>query len=77
MCGSVSLYGLCISSYYGKYEVFDLQVTLDLDILPSNDLELGEGFTTRRYCKIIHYEHFEVFYLFIYLFTVIYIAHFP
>ena len=30
MCGSVSLYGLCISSYYGKYEVFDLQVTLTL-----------------------------------------------
>ena len=34
---------------------------LDLDILPSNDIEVGEGFTTRRYCKIIHYEHFEVF----------------
>ena len=30
MCSSVSLYGLCISSYYGKYEVFDLQVTLTL-----------------------------------------------
>ena len=30
MCGSVSLCGLCISSYYGKYEVFDLQVTLTL-----------------------------------------------
>ena len=32
MCGSISLYGLCISSYYGKYEVFDLQVTLTLMI---------------------------------------------
>ena len=30
MCGSVSLYGLYISSYYGKYEVFNLQVTLTL-----------------------------------------------
>ena len=32
MCGFISLYGLCISSYYGKYEVFDLQVTLTLMI---------------------------------------------
>ena len=32
MCGSISLYGLCISCYYGKYEVFDLQVTLTLMI---------------------------------------------
>ena len=32
MCGSISLYGLWISSYYGKYEVFDLQVTLTLMI---------------------------------------------
>ena len=30
MCGSVSLYGLCKISYYGKYEVFDLQITLTL-----------------------------------------------
>ena len=32
MCGSISLYGLCISSYYRKHEVFDLQVTLTLMI---------------------------------------------
>ena len=30
MCGSVSLHGLYLGSYYGKYEVFDLQVTLTL-----------------------------------------------
>ena len=30
MCGSISLYGLCINSCYGKYEVFDLEMTLTL-----------------------------------------------
>ena len=40
MCGSISLYGLCISSYYGKYEVFDLQVTLTLIIYLQMTLSL-------------------------------------
>ena len=57
MCGSVSLYGLCISSYYGKYEVCDLQVILTLIFY----LQMTLSFTTRSNCKIIHYEHFEVF----------------
>ena len=40
MCGSISLYGLCISSYYGKYEVFDLQVTMTLIIYLQMTLSL-------------------------------------
>ena len=58
MCGSVSLYGLCISSYYGKYGLFDLQVTLTLIFYLQMTLSLVKA---SQHCKIIHYEHFEVF----------------
>ena len=46
MCGSISLYGVCISSYYGKYEVFDLQVTLTLIIYLQMTLSLVKAHNT-------------------------------